>query len=275
MKLFIGLVSYDKKIREKFIEKKTALFSKEMAALLREQNIEPQFGYFNTDKPNNNVDEYFLTSTRGIDYVIAIADEETEHLLESIRHSLFCTVISNSKAQVNLTNYLRPIFQKLIKNFLRLLARMNAGENEQAMILPLKNFDAQEIIELAEVCKNRNMMATFENELGSATTAIQKRRKPRRNSSYSTKYFIDDVEKHFVYGTETHSSIGTGAPHQSYCEFNGTFRFGKRIPTNRHFNMSRGRGDDTEISGDFRNCHGEEITVPKQTHVNMFANDHH
>lgn len=275
MKLFIGLVSYNRKIRETFVEKKTALFSKETATLLRDHNIETQFGYFNTDKPNNNVDEYFLASTIGADYVLAIVETDAENLLASIRHALFCAVIPNAHDQLNLANYLRPIFQRLIKNFLRLLARMSAGESEQAMILPFRNFNAPEIIELAQVCKNRNMINTFENELRIITSAIHERRKPRRNSSYATKYFIDDAQTHFVYGPETHSSIGTGEPHRPYCELNGTFRFGKRIPTNRHFNMSKGRGDDTEISGDFPNCHGEEISVPKQTHINMFANDHH
>lgn len=274
MKLFIGLISYNSEVREEFVQKKTALFSAETASLLRESNIQTQFGYFNTHKPNNMIDEYFLASTKGVDYVIAIAESDAERLLAPIRDSLFSAVIPNVNGKANLANFLKPTFQALIKNFVLLLKQMKSGENQQAMLLPFRNFDAPELKELADVCKTRNLERAFINELGVAATAVKERRKPRRNSSRSTKYFVDDNDKHFVYGPETHSSIATGTPHRPFCEFNGTFRFGKRIPTDRHFNVSKGRGDDTHISGTFANCHDEGITIPRRTHINMFANDH-
>lgn len=275
MKLFIALVSYNKKVREEFIEKKSSLFTVETAALLRDNNIQTSFGYFNTEKPNNKIDEYFLAATKDVDYVLAIVEEEIRPILSPIQNGLFWGAIETLGDEVNLANHLKPIFQRLITNFLRLIKKMESGENQNAMLLPFGNFNSNELLELAAVCKARNLQKTFENELGVATTALQKRKKPRRNSSRSTKYFIDGNDKHFIYGPETHSSIATGAPHEAYCEFNGTFRFGKRIPTDRHFNVSKGRGDDTKIAGTFPNCHGEDIVVQKQTHINMFANDHH
>ena len=117
---------------------------------------------------------------------------------------------------------------------------------------------------------------TFVEETKALFVLLKQRRKPRRKSSYSTRYFIDDDDKHFEYGTEHHSLPATGAPHALSCELNFTFRFGRRVADiQRHFNVTRGPGKHPSIKGSFPNCHCEWKDVTKTTHLNMFMNDYY
>ena len=135
-------------------------------------------------------------------------------------------------------------------------------------------FDAPDLAELARLYREETNLGTFTHNCLAEFAEIRKRKQPRRASSYKVKYFIDDSDKHFIYGFENHSRFATGHPHKPSCEITGKFRFGLRTNARRHFNVSKGRGDVTSIEGGFPDCHGVICPVATTSHLNMFCNDY-
>jgi hypothetical protein len=99
---------------------------------------------------------------------------------------------------------------------------------------------------------------------------MRNRQRPKRESSYSTSYIVDDDQKHFEYGKERHAQPASGPPHQKLCALSGIFRFGKRYDSGRHFNVSLSSG---LIGGSFDDCHDAAVGITARTHINMFPND--
>ena len=85
---------------------------------------------------------------------------------------------------------------------------------------------------------------------------------------------MDDRQRFFKYGHERHSRLATGENHQPYCELTGNLRFGWKIDSERHYNVSETEKDETSIEGTFADCHSSSHDVKdRPTHLNMFSND--
>ena len=212
-----------------------------------------------------------------MDAVILLVENNHSHLLSAVRDAVFAATFETQQNRIeNFKNFFGSFFSPLFRNFFSLKTLASDTEKEQTMMLPLRNFDAQELRELARLSREESRSSNLLYNLEACVAAISKRRIPRRKSTSNIKYFIDDKKMHFVYGHENHSRFDTGHPHVAACEINGLFRFGKSIDSERHYNASFGVGDDTSIHGEFPDCHGAIKTIPKhprKTHLNMFAND--
>ncbi|MDA8151358.1 MAG: hypothetical protein ACYCQH_09290 [Acidithiobacillus ferrooxidans] len=233
---------------------------------------------FNPQRARIGFDKFLLHAAKSVDAVILLVEHQHSHLARSVENAVFAATfeVEYEERIVNFKNFFGSYFSQLFRNFFTIKTLMGDAEKEQAMMLPLRNFDAPELREMARLVREESRSNTFVIALEAQLARILKRRLPRNRSNCKTKYFIDDQGMHFVYGNEKHARYDTGAPHVAACEINGLFRFGKSIDTSRHYNASFGDGDDTYISGDFPDCHGSTKTIPKtpnQTHVNMFAND--
>jgi hypothetical protein len=277
MRIYVGLVSSSAELIEEFRNTKEALIPKSIKDKLPKP-CEFKFDAFNphNSKGNFSVDKHFLEGSRGYYYAACLIDRDLNHLCNNLRHAILCativpTEITNGKTH----NFLSTRLNKLFKAAIFTIDRMSAAEMEHAMRLPTRNFDAPELKKLCSLYREDVMKAEFHDSAKQQIVAIGKRRQPRRESSFQTKYFIDEQGKHFVFGKENHEVLPTGNPHQPHCELNGNFRFGRRISIDRHFNVSQGGGDHTFITGKFRNCH-DELVIPakNRTHLNMFSNDH-
>lgn len=185
----------------------------------------------------------------------------------------FFTAIIDIPEQLNFNNFFGHKLSKLLTGLLFILELMNKLDNEIAMRLPIRNFIAEDLKELCNVFATKTLDPEFIDSVSSLQEKLLSRKRPRRKSSYPIKYFIDDHEKHFDFGKERHAVLETGHPHKLSCEIAGNFRFGKKISTNQHYNVSKGEGDRTSISGIFPNCHNEMISISEKTHINMFSND--
>ena len=141
------------------------------------------------------------------------------------------------------------------------------------MLLPFQTFDAQELRDLRNICANA-LAANFINLVISRVEALRNRRRPHRKSGYPDLHYVDDQERLFDYGPEEHSQIATGTPHTSMCVLLGSARFGRKIPLNRHYNVTKEKGAGTEIEGSFVDCHDVTYTVSPISHLNVFANDY-
>ena len=232
---------------------------------------------FNPQREMIGFDKFLLQKVKRVDAVILLVEHQHSHLVGSVANAVFAATFEAGHGRIdNFKNFFGSYFSPLFRHFFTIKTLMGDAEKEQAMMLPIRNFDAPELREMARLVREESRSNTFIVDFEAQLARILKRRRPRKKSNCKTKYFIDDKGMHFVYGNEKHARYDTGAPHVAACEINGLFRFGKGIDTSRHYNASFGDGDDTSISGVFPDCHGSTKTIPEtpnQTHVNMFAND--
>ena len=223
-------------------------------------------------------EKFLLQASKGMNAVILLVESGHSHVMASVANAVFSTTFNPHDERVdNFKNFFGNYFSPLFRHFFFAVKNlMSDAVNEQAMMLPLRNFEADELRELTRLSREESIGGNFVRDFEAAVANVMKRRLPRKRSNHKTKYFIDDKDMHFVYGHELHARFDTGDPHVAACVLNGTFRFGRSIDTTRHYNASFGDGDVTNIAGDFPDCHGALKKVAKadgKTHVNMFAND--
>ncbi len=230
---------------------------------------------YNPKKEKNiSFEKFLLREAKTSEAVILLVEKTHSCLVVPVENAVFSATFEVKDERVsNFKNFFGSYFSQLFRNFFVIKTLMDDTEKEQAMMLPLRNFDAPELRAMTLLSRDDSRCANFILHMEARLAEIVKRRLPRKRSDYKMKYFVDDKGMHFGYGNEIHARFDTGKPHIATCEFNGHFRFGKRINPSRHYNVSFGDGDTTNIAGDFPDCHGAVHTVTKQSHLNMFAND--
>lgn len=276
MKIYIGFITQDKSLIKTFNSSKESLVPKEIRTKL------PKICSFKFDafdplnsKNNFSIESHLLHASRDFDYAACLIDTKFNYPSSDIFCALLCGKVDSKQIKLgNTKNFFSCHFTKLFKSAIFTIEKMNDSQCEQAMRLPRRNFVNNRFHALCEVYQDDVLEAHFHNTAKEKIYAVLDLKRPRRDSSYNHKYFIDDESKHFIFGKEEHSVLPTGSPHQPSCVLNGIFRFGMKISTDHHYNMSKGTGDQTYISGSFLNCHNMLITVSKNdTHLNIFTND--
>ncbi len=222
-------------------------------------------------------EKFLLSVAKGKDAVILLVERQYFHLIASVANAVFAATFDLQNDDVNnFKNFFGSYFSPLFRNLFAVKTLMQDANKKQAMMLPLRNFKAAELNEMARLSREESRSGRFVFNIEACVAGIIKRKVPRKDSNSKTKYFVDDNGIHFEYGHEEHAHFDTSKPHVAACEFNGSFRFGNNIETRKHYNVSFGSGDRTGISGKFTNCHDAEQQVPEnphKTHLNMFAND--
>lgn len=230
-------------------------------------------GIFNPSGDHRNALEYLEYATRNMDAVILLVDSSLENMIAEVRNSFFTVILEVPHKIENLQNFLRQKLSKPLRNFSFLIEEMQDSDTEQVVILPLRNFVGNDLQTLARICRDDASKSTFSGNVTDQIALLKNRKQPRRKSDRPTIYIIDDDKKYFSYGKERHARLGTGAPHVIACVISGNFRFGRRIDSWRHYNVSCGSGDTTHISGSFLDCHNSQHEVKSSSHLNMFSND--
>lgn len=229
---------------------------------------------YNPNKEGISLAKFLLREAKTSEAVILLVEETHLCILEPVKNAVFAATFEVKNERVgNFKNFFGSYFSQLFRNYFVIKTWMDDAEKMQAMMLPLRNFDAPELREIARLSRDESRCANLILNMEVQIAGIIKRRVPRKYSSFKHKYFVDARGMHFIYGNEKHARFDTGKPHIAACEFNGHFRFGKRIDPSRHYNASFGDGDKTYVAGDFSDCHGTILTVPKRSHLNMFVND--
>lgn len=226
-------------------------------------------------KGHFSVDKHLLEGSRGYDYALCLIENDLNYLCKNLRKSVLSATINptevvNGKTTISF-QLVSTRFSKQPSSQLRewVLRKLSMPCDCQAEILMPRNWGSYVVS-----IKKMLWKPLFTTQQSSKLWQLWNDGN-HEESSFQTKYFIDERRKHFVFGKEDHEVLPTGEPHQPHCELNGNFRFGRRISIDRHFNVSQGDGDDTFITGEFPNCHDEIITPAKnRTHLNMFSNDH-
>jgi hypothetical protein len=280
MKVLVCVVSSQENIIESVGRQRDRLIPQELFKNKKGPDYPMNFKVSLFDPTTSKIgfEKFLLHASKGMEAVILLVESRHSNLIASVANAVFATTFDTQDERVeNFKNFFGNYFSPLFRHFFfAVKSLMSDAVNEQAMMLPLRNFEADELRELARLSREESIAGNFVRDFEAAVANVMKRRLPRKRSNRKTKYFIDDKDMHFVYGHEIHARFDTGDPHVAACVFNGNFRFGRSIDTSRHYNASFGYGDDTNIAGDFPDCHGALKKVTKsegRTHVNMFAND--
>ncbi|MDR5838940.1 hypothetical protein [Caballeronia sp. LZ034LL] len=275
----ICLVSSQKEINETVSQQRERLIPQDLFKGKSGPDFPIHFkiSIFDPSTPSLSFDKYLLSHIKGMDAVILLVEKKHAHHVQHVSRAIFAAVFDTADKRLrNFKNFFGSYFSPLFRNFFALRAMMHDAEKEQALMLPLRNFEAAELVQIIQLVNEESRSTAFAGELEMLLTRLIKRRRKRARSVYQTKYFVDDKQMHFVYGNERHALFDTAAPHNAACHVNGLFRFGRQIDKSRHFNVSFGDGDETIIAGDFPDCHGGVKTIPatpRRSHANMFAND--
>lgn len=275
MKLFVGVISSNEFICAQYAKKRAGLIPTSSLTGSLKERAQIIVGSFNPSaQSGRSAQDYLDHATRSADAAILVVEDNCISALDAVRHAFFLAELTFPQRIENAQNFLGRPLGKLLQHFSAVCEAMDHADGEESAILPIRNFAAPEMEELARVCRSDALLPNFVNGFTEQMAALRKRRRPRKQSGRQTKYYVDDRDKHFVFGKEVHSSYETGPPHLLSCKINANFRFGKRINSTRHFNVSCGDGDNTQISGSFPNCHDEFTLARPVTHLNMFSNDY-
>lgn len=225
-----------------------------------------------TDGPTAaDLEKFVLQRGADADGIILLVDQEWLHLAEHLRSSCFCVPIGGPLEGGNVQNSIHRVTARALKTWWQVRLRFLEAKDIKLLSLPLRNFQADELLALANAVRAAPVEIT--NELQEGLKKLRSRVRPRRRSTRKTVYVVDDAKRFYVFGHERHARPETGGDHRPSCAISARFRFGCRIDDQRHYNVSDSEGDKTTIAGKFRNCHDVETDEKRSTHLNMFASD--
>lgn len=277
MRAKVVLVSSNETVREVFLRKKDAVIPKTLRELPRIKSLGMSFttSFYDPKSAGRPLESYVLHTARDAELVALLVDNVLDEMALPLTPACLVGRVTYDPVARNYDNLISAQLTRLIKNLASVADLMNSAGNQLPLLLPWRNFIAPEWTQLQDVFRNDGSDGNLTLSVGNFVKAINQRKRPRKRATSPQTYLVDDASKLFDYGKERHAKLATGAPHSAMCELTGNFRFGKRIPSDRHYNVTKEVGALTKIAGCFPNCHGAECHVQETTHLNMFSNDYH
>jgi hypothetical protein len=275
VRIHVCLVSSEAGAKEFVLRKQGAIVPKSIRDHEQWTSLGADFGASAYDpvQHHKTLPQYLLSLRQSCDILVLLVDVRLQHVVADVASACFVAHMEFADwPRTNFANYISSISTRLLRVLSHLLPLLNDGATEQVMLLPFRTFDAQELRDLREACRDA-LVPNFINTVVSRVEALRNRRRPHRKSGYQDLHYVDDQEKLFDYGLEQHAQLATGEPHTPTCILLGTSRFGRWVPTNRHYNVTKEKGEGTEISGGFVGCHDDAYDVPARSHLNIFCND--
>ena len=277
MRVVLVLVSPDQDACDLFRKEKEGLIPRSLREHDRIKSIGLDFftGIYDPSAAQRSIQDYVLDAAKSAEAVALLVDSTVAYVAVPVASACFVGNVVFDPHATNYKNLIVATLTKMIKNLAALVGAQSSAGSQQALLLPLRNFVAPELNALQDLFRLHTLSPEFPIELGRLVAQINERKRPRRQSTYKNTYLVDDQQKLFDYGKERHAQLATGAPHNAMCVLTGNFRFGRRIPTDRHYNVTKEAGALTKISGSFSDCHDAVIQVAERSHLNMFSNDYH
>jgi hypothetical protein len=277
MRALVVLVSSNQGAWDVFLRKKDAVIPKSLRDLPRIKAIGLDFatGFYDPLTSGRSLEDYVLEAAKGADMVALLVDAAIEHLAVTLAPACLVGRVSYDPMVKTYDNFISAQLTKLIKNLASVAEWMSSAGNQLPLFLPLRNFTAPEWARLQAVFRDEGIDGNLPQKVGELIKGINKRKRPHKRATSQQTYLVDDDDKLFDYGKERHAQLATGNPHTSMCVLTGNFRFGWRIPTDRHYNVTKEAGALTKIAGSFPDCHGAMNQVAERSHLNMFSNDYH
>jgi hypothetical protein len=268
MTVALVVLTLDKKLHEFVREHQTNVIPRDLRVLSNGEPIEASSFLLENINSSEDAKRYVFRAAHRGNGVLVLCDPALRQALADLEDVCFVNSVDVDVNEVNMQNFLGRCLARTIKNYEALRLRLLNAKYTKVLLLPLKNFLARELGEIAHICSHSLTFPRFAPVLAAKLEQFKNRQRPKRASDYRTVYLVDDGSLHFVYGLERHASCETGTPHTYMCEFRRDFRFGVRIDAARHFNVSR---EATSIAGEqFRDCHFALRAAQRDSHINMF-----
>lgn len=274
MRLFIGVITDNADLRRFVGRSKDALVPEDFrtgpnafVGSVAAAAWDPRSG------SSSDLAEFVLDQVQSADGVILLVSQPRISLIDTFAKASHVVRFADKDVGKSVQNFVQMRVAAGLRNFRRLAAMINRGDDGKLLQLPIRNFIAPELREIARLVVEQGADRELAGAVEAQMVRLRKRVRPRKRSDHKITYAVDDDAKLFRYGHERHGSFARGGQHNAACELQGDFRFGHRIDCERHYNVSTGEGDNTSIAGDFLNCHDEVETFASQSHLNMFAND--
>jgi len=205
------------------------------------------------------------------DALIILYDHRYGYMIRDFRKSVFAASFLDTERVNNFSNYFGSVTARTLRNFAFFASRFFDGKYQKPLLLPLKNFHAETMVEIMEIL-GEDAPNDFQERLDLAISSLRKRQTPKKTDDYNTVYYLDDRDRYFHYGHELHSLPETASPHSFGCYMTSKFRFGGRYNEQRHFNVSLAKKRQ-KVAGIFQFCHDGEDHEEGNPHLNMFPND--
>jgi hypothetical protein len=277
MRLSVFLITRNEALRDYFALKKNAIVPGDALKRGYYKDFRPVVSLFNllvnSQTSAADVEEYLVSRTVDDAASIVLVDAASVHLLTNVRNAFLVAVLRDPGHNPNYQNYFHPQIAQALRGLSQVLSRFSSFDNFKLMALPLRNFRADDLDELARLHREEWSNSTFGELIDAQLANLRRRVRPRRRSEFKNVYAVDNNGRFFNYGFEKHARQATGGNHRHSCELSAKFRFGVKIESEKHYNVSETEGDDTTIEGSFHDCHGELHIEKRKSHLNMFASD--
>lgn len=275
MRIHVCLVSSEAGAKDFVLQKQGAIVPQSIRKHKHWKDLGADFGasVYDPNTHHKKLPDYLLDLRKKCDILVLLMDVRLRDAVTEVAAACFVAQVEFSeRPRTNFANYFSTVSTRLLKVLTKFLPLVNEGATEQVMLLPFRTFDAGELRDLRHACEDV-LAPNFINTAIGYVESLRGRRRPHRKSGYPDLHYVDDQQKLFGYGREQHSQLETGHPHSSLCVLLGMSRFGRSVPTNRHYNVTKEKGAGTEISGSFIGCHDDAYAVSAKSHLNIFCND--
>lgn len=204
--------------------------------------------------------------------VLLMSDGSVPDILPVLGDIFTVNLFTLPKYGVNIQNVMQALLARLLRNFRYYRTRFLDLKYQQLIRLPLKNFVADEIGVMRNLCHDMIGAENFGRQLDQVLGQLRSRQRPKKASSRPERYFVDDDEKHFQLAHEIHAKADTSQPpHTKACVLRNRYRFGMAFDGEMHFNVSK--DNDEAMSANYVDCHGTSRPGGGGKHINMFSND--
>lgn len=262
------------------------LVEKEQAKLIAEQlRQDPRFivegstisiGTYNSSSSKETLSNFVFNRSKGMDVAVLLIEGDCPAAqLDDVSPAVLAGTVTLNYASLRMS--IEAALNRALRNVLHIHTFINDAKMLEVLLLPKRNFLANDLRDLLLLGQTDGASDDLIAQVSAKLALLRKRKRPRRRAVVDPKkkYIVDDDEKLFDYGYENHSKYETGTPHTQSCILAARYRLGAKIPHDyRHYNMTREKGSETWITGQFPDCHHAQKSVD-QSHVNIFANDYH
>jgi hypothetical protein len=277
MRAFICLISSNALAKE--------IVEKEQANLVPQQlRRDPCFtakgstisvGIYDPNTNRDSLTNFVFERSKGMDLAALLIESDLNVALDDVAPAILVGTVVLKYPTLRMS--IEAAVNRTLRNLLHIHSFTKDEKMLEVLLLPKKNFIAEDLNDLLFLGKTAGSSDNFIAEVSGKLALLRKRRRPRRRAAVDPKkkYIVDNEQKLFDYGYEDHSKYETGAPHTKSCILAARYRLGAKIPLEyRHYNMTKEKGRETWITGEFPDCHHTPKSV-NQSHVNIFANDYH
>lgn len=276
MRINVTFVTSDKEFGQFVGLEKSRIVPKDSSKKLsgNDQVIFDVFSFIKSESDTpDNLNRSIFNSHSKYDGLIILVEEGMEEFAVSCRDYAFVWFYDGQKARKNTKNYINSTLAKAIRFYSALNNRFRDAKFAQAALLPFENFRAEELMVLRNAFYAQPVQPNLIDVMDQCVKNLRSRQSPKKTSSYSSVYYVDDRGKHFQYGHERHARPETSMPpHGFSCVIKSSYRFGFSYDPERHFNVSED-GKNQDITGTFVDCHGGAFTPKNRKHLNIFPSD--